>query len=101
MVQLMDDFGYASAGRSFSTTDENSYAWIMEAVGRENSPKDRKGAIWVALRVSDGYVAAHENQERIALLLSDDPVNCLRDDDVVSLARDLGLYEGSDEEISF
>lgn len=97
MAQLLSEYGYASTGESFSIADPNEL-WYMELIGKGHH---EKGAVWVARRVPDGYVSGHANQARITTFPLDDPANCLYSDDVVSFARKIGLYDGSDEDFSF
>ncbi len=49
----------------------------------------------------DGYVSAHANQARITTFPKNDPENCLYSPDVVSFAREMGYYDGPDEDFSF
>ncbi len=79
IAELMDTYGYASSGESFSICDPNE-VWIMELIGKGKPLYDtikgkpvlkkafknfRPGAVWVARRVPDGYVCGHANQARI------------------------------------
>ena len=89
MTGLVDEYGYASTGESFSIGDKNE-AWLMEMIG---PGPGGKGAIWVALRVPDGYVCAHANMSRIGNFPLDDPKNCLYSDNVISFAIDKGYYD--------
>ncbi|MFR5979887.1 MAG: C69 family dipeptidase [Alistipes shahii] len=57
--------------------------------------------VWVARRIPDGYVSAHANQARITTFPKDDPENCLYSPDVVAFAREMGYYDGTDEDFSF
>ena len=102
IVSLANTYGYASSGESFSIADEQE-AWIMELIGKGDSTNDpsRKGIVWVARRIPDGYVCAHANQARISTFPLNDPQNCLYSEDVISFARKEGLYTGSDAEFSF
>jgi dipeptidase len=70
----------------------------MEIIGKGNY---EKGAVWVARKIPDGYVCAHANQARITTFPLNDPENSLYSPDVISFARKIGLYEGSDENFSF
>ena len=97
IVDLANTYGYYSSGESFSIADENE-AWIMELIGKG---KDKKGIVWVARRVPDGYISAHANQARITTFPLNDKENCLYAEDVISLAREKGYFSGKDEEFSF
>jgi dipeptidase len=97
MAALVDEHGYASTGESFSISDPNE-VWLMELIGKG---KDRKGAVWVAVRVPDGYLTAHANHARIARFPLADPQNALYSKDVVSFAREKGWFSGKDEDFSF
>jgi dipeptidase len=67
IAELMDEHGYASSGESFSIADANE-VWIMEVIGKGTDMQyDRrtkqhfnayKGAVWVAVRIPDGYISA-------------------------------------------
>ena len=102
IVELANTYGYVSSGESFSIADADE-AWIMELIGKGDSTNDpsRKGIVWVAYRIPDGYVSAHANQSRITKIVKNDPENCLYSEDVISFARKEGLYEGTDEDFSF
>ncbi|HBH48404.1 MAG TPA: dipeptidase [Bacteroidales bacterium] len=97
MTDLVDEYGYYSSGESFSIADKEE-VWIMEMIGKGPG---NKGAVWVALRIPDGYISGHANQARITTFPKDDPENCLYAPDVISFAREQGYYEGTDEDFSF
>ena len=79
--------------------------WVMDLIGKgmkmENGKNVRKGIVWVARRVPDGYICGHANQARISTFPLDDPENCMYSKDVISFAREMGYYDGPDEEFSF
>ncbi len=105
IAELADTYGYASSGESFSIADTEE-AWIMELIGKGYADdgkggNTRKGIVWVARRIPDGYVCAHANQSRITSFPLNDPENCLYSPDVISFAREMGYFNGSDEEFSF
>ncbi|KAK2957241.1 putative peptidase C69 [Blattamonas nauphoetae] len=62
MVQLTDDYGYASTGETFTIAD-NDEIWLLDMIGRGNDV-DGKGSLWVAILIPDGYVCAHANFPR-------------------------------------
>ena len=97
MTSLVGQFGYCSSGESFSIADPRE-VWILEMIGK--GPGTR-GAVWVARRIPDGYIAGHANHARITTFPMDDTLNCLYAPDVISLARARGYFTGSDAEFSF
>ncbi|WP_372950651.1 dipeptidase [Mariniphaga sp.] len=97
MADLVEKYGYYSSGESFSIADPNE-VWIMELIGKGEG---EKGAVWVAMKIPDGYISGHANQARITTFPKNDPENCLYSPDVISFAREKGWYEGSDAEFSF
>jgi len=125
IARLVEEHGYYSTGESFSISDANE-AWIMELIGKgmdlyvdENgNQKNRsKGAVWVAIRIPDGYVSAHANHARITTFpLSDgkrsisskeiekihDPgIEVVYAHDVIEFARKQGYFDGTDADFSF
>ncbi len=113
MTQLVAEYGYYSEGESISVSDPNE-AWIFEIIGKGEG---QKGAVWVALRIPDGYVCAHANQARITTFpladgkksitfstidkINNPEVECVYADDVISFARTKNYYTGKDEDFSF
>ena len=107
-IKIMTDFvredGYYSAGESFSIADKDE-AWILEMIGKGvkmvNGKNVNKGAVWVAVRIPDGYISAHANHARITTFPLNDPENCLYAPDVIDFAREMGYYKGSNKDFSF
>ncbi len=113
ITELMNEYGYASSGESFSVADKNE-AWIFELIGKGEG---QKGAVWVARRIPDGYVSAHANQARITTFpladgkksitfsqrskIMNPEVECIYSDDVISFAREKGWFNGKDKDFSF
>ena len=127
IAELMDAYGYASEGESFSIVDPNE-AWIMELIGKGEKMLDAKGrvvkgwsngAVWVARRIPDGYVSGHANQSRITTFPLRDgktsitskeldkiflpSVETVYSYDVISFAKLKGLYpkDAPDAQFSF
>jgi dipeptidase len=100
MVELMDEYGYASEGESFSIADAAGEVWYMEVIGRGND-YGKLGAVWVARRVPDGYVSAHANHARIQTFPRNDPDNCLYAEDVVDVATFYGLFDKDQDPETF
>ena len=115
MVSLVNEYGYASEGESFSIGDPDE-VWIMDLIGKG---KDQKGANWVAVRIPDNAISAHANQARITKLPTDKvpctkeqkrlqkKLNCVcRGDwmwskDLIAFAREKGYFTGEDKDFSF
>ncbi|MFA5301492.1 MAG: C69 family dipeptidase [Bacteroidales bacterium] len=101
---LMQTYGYASSGESFTIADPDE-VWIMEIMAKAprmvEGKNVNKGAVWVAKRIPDGYISAHANQARITTLDFNDPDKCLYSPDVISHAREMGIFSGNDKEFSF
>lgn len=97
MTGLVEKYGYASEGESFTIADPNE-VWIMELIGKG---KADKGAVWVARRVPDGYISGHANHSRIHQFPLDDKENTLYSPDVIDFARKQGYFSGKDSDFSF
>jgi dipeptidase len=97
MGELVAEYGYYSSGESLSVSDKDE-VWIMEIIGKGPG---NKGAVWVALRIPDGYISAHANHPRITTFPYNDPENCLYAKDVVDFAREKGWFNGKDKDFSF
>ena len=109
MITLVETYGYASEGETFSIGDPNEI-WIMDLIGKG---KGQKGANWVALRVPDDCICAHANQARITTLpLKDKRVtkgnrvftkdgNAMWSKDLIQFAREKGYFAGKDEEFNY
>jgi dipeptidase len=126
IAELMNDYGYASTGESFSIGDPNE-VWYMEFIGKGvDMQTDRKtkqtfnankGAVWVALLVPDGYISAHANAARITSFpladgrksitsnemekIFNPEVEVVYSHDIISFARKQGYFNGADHEFSF
>ena len=108
MHGLVQEYGYNSTGESFAVCDKDE-AWIMEMIGKGPG---RKGAVWVALRLPDDCITAYANSSRIRRFPQAKKADkklgfcvvegeCMYAADVISFAREMGLYEGPDAEFSF
>lgn len=89
IVDLVEEYGYSSSMEAFSIADPHE-AWFMEIIGKGTG---NTGAIWVALKVPDGYVSCHANLSRIGEIPFDDKENCMYAEDIVSFAVEKGYYD--------
>ena len=97
MTELVNKYGYASSGESFSIADPNE-VWMMEMIGKG---KGREGAVWVAVRIPDDCIAAHANHSRIHKFNLKDKDNVMYAKDVITFARQKGYFTGKDADFSF
>lgn len=126
IANLVEQYGYHSSGESFSIADKNE-VWIMEIIGKgTRMVTDRrtkqlvnadKGAVWVAMRIPDGYISAHANHARIMQfplhngktsisskhlkLIHNPEVEVVYAHDVIDFARNRAFFAGKNEEFSF
>ena len=97
MTSLVKEYGYASEGESFSIADSDQ-VWILELIGKG---KTDPGAVWVARRVPDGCISGHANHARIHTFPQNGDPGTIYSPDVISFAREQGLYSGSDADFDF
>ncbi|MBR3698795.1 MAG: C69 family dipeptidase [Bacteroidales bacterium] len=112
MADLVEEYGYGSDGESFSISDPNE-VWYMEIM-----PKgEEKGAVWVAIRIPDGYVSGHANAARITTFplrngktsitdkdwkkLYNPQVEVIYKHDIIDFARRKGYFSGKDKDFDF
>ncbi|MHC1704310.1 MAG: dipeptidase [Tenuifilaceae bacterium] len=126
MAELVATYGYYSSGESFSVADPNE-VWIFEMISKgidmQTDKKSKKtynankGAVWVAVRIPDGYVSGHANHPRITTFPAENGKNSISSKnldkifqpevefvyayDVIDFARKKGYYTGTNEEFSF
>lgn len=126
MADLVEEYGYGSDGETFSISDANE-VWYMEITGKGYTPVYNKktgdtvnadrGAVWVAIRIPDGYVSGHANAARIATFplrdgkksitdkdwkrLYNDDVEVIYKHDIIDFARRKGYFTGKDQAFDF
>ncbi len=96
MTDLVQKYGYASSGESFSIADKNE-VWVMEMIGKGAE----KGAVWIAVRIPDNAISGHANEPRIRKVNLKDKENVMYSKDMISFARKKGYFNGKDEDFSF
>lgn len=115
-ITLVNEYGYASEGESFSFGDPNEI-WIMDLIGKGPG---KKGANWVAVRIPDNAISGHANQARITTLPVNEKhkltkeekrlqkkLNCvckgdwMWDKDLIAFAREKGYFTGADKDFSY
>ncbi|MCH5222657.1 MAG: C69 family dipeptidase [Muribaculaceae bacterium] len=96
MTDLVDKYGYASEGESFSIADKDE-VWVMEMIGKGAE----KGAVWIAVRIPDDAISGHANEPRVRKVNLKDKENVMHSKDMISFARKRGYFNGKDEDFSF
>lgn len=99
MTELVEQYGYASEGETFSIGDPNEI-WIMDMIGKGPG---QKGANWVATRIPDSCICAHANQARTTYINLKDRKHKeqLWSKDVIRFARQKGYFSGRDEDFNY
>ena len=110
MVSLVEEYGYASEGETFSIADPNEI-WIMDMIGKGAG---EKGANWVATRIPDDCICGHANQARTTFLpvrgerlkvkgqrVSTKDGNVMWSKDIIKFAREKGYFSGKDAEFNY
>ena len=109
MVSLVEEYGYASEGETFSIADPDEI-WIMDMIGKGPG---KKGANWVATRIPDNCICGHANQARTTFLpLHNKPKakgqrvitkdgNIMWSKDIIQFAREKGYFSGKDAEFNY
>lgn len=93
MDKLTKEYGYGDSGECLTIADPKE-VWIFEIQGA--GPK-RKGAVWAAQRIPDDEVAVSANISRIGKLNLEDKDHFMASDNVKTVAKSLGLWDGKTE----
>ena len=90
---LVAKYGYADGGECITIADRKE-VWQMEIIG---CGKGEIGGVWVAQRVPDDHVAVSCNIPRIGKLQRHNPDYFLCSDNVETVAKKYGLWDGEGE----
>lgn len=96
MTDLVEKYGYASSGESFSIADKNE-VWVLEMIAKGAE----KGAVWIAVRIPDNAISGHANEPRIRQVDLKDKENVIYAKDMITFARKRGYFSGKDADFSF
>ena len=115
MITLVNEYGYASEGESFSIGDPNE-VWLMDLIGKGPG---QKGALWAAVRIPDNAISAHANQARITTVPQgktkltaeqkrlQKKLNCICNGDwmyakdLIAFAKQKGYFSGADRDFNY
>ena len=86
--KLIEHYGYASPGRSYTIADKNE-AWVLAVV---------HGKYWVAQRVPDNQISVIPNYYTIREINLADTNNFLGSSDIISYAEKRGWYNSENNE---
>lgn len=96
MGELIKKYGYGDSGECLTIADPKE-VWIFEVQGEG---PDKIGGVWAAQRIPDDHIAVSANVSRIGKIDFDDKENFMASDNVKSVAKKMGLWDGK-EEFSF
>ena len=90
MGALATQYGYGDGGECLTVADKKE-VWQFEILG---CGKNRIGAVWVAQRIPDDEVGVSANIPRIGRINRSDKDHFMASDNVETVARELGLWDG-------
>ena len=90
MGSIAEQYGYADTGECLTVADKKE-VWFFEILG---VGKGRTGAVWAAQRVPDDHVSVSANIPRIGRIDRADKEYFMCSDNVESVAREFGLWDG-------
>lgn len=92
MGELIKEYGYGDSGECLTIADPNE-VWHFEIFGEG---KKKLGGVWAAVRIPDDHVGVSANISRIGTLDLKDKDHYMASDNVFSVAKDLGYWDGKD-----
>jgi len=92
MGSLIRQYGYGDSGECLTIADQRE-VWIFEVFGEG---PDKIGGVWAAQRIPDDEIAVSANISRIGRIDLDDTDHFMASDNVFSVARKLGLWDGKE-----
>lgn len=90
MGELIEKYGYGDSGECLTIADPNE-VWIFEVQGEG---PDKIGGVWAAQRIPDDHVAVSANISRIGVIDFKDKDNFMYSDNVRSVAKAMGFWDG-------
>jgi dipeptidase len=90
---LIKEYGYGDWGECITIADKNE-VWQMEILGEG---PERIGGVWAAQRIPDDHVGISANISRIGVIDLNNPDFFMASDNVESVAKEFGLWDGEGE----
>lgn len=90
MGELIKKYGYGDGGECLTIADPKE-VWIFEVQGEG---PDKIGGVWAAQRIPDDHIAVSANISRIGEIDFNDKDNFMWSDNVKSVAKKMGLWDG-------
>lgn len=91
--RLVKEYGYGDGGECITIADRKE-VWQMEILGEG---PDKIGGVWAAQRIPDDHVGVSANIPRIGKLQRDNPEYFMCSDNIESVAKKYGLWDGKGE----
>lgn len=92
MGSLATKYGYGDWGECLTVADTKE-VWHFEIFGA--GPAE-KGAVWAAVRIPDDHIGVSANIPRISQINIKDPDNYMASENVFSLAKEMGWWDGKE-----
>lgn len=92
MGDLIKKYGYGDSGECLTIADPKE-VWIFEVQGEG---PDKIGGVWAAQRIPDDHIAVSANVSRIGEINFKDKENFMASDNVRSVAKKMGLWDGKE-----
>jgi dipeptidase len=93
MGSLATKYGYGDWGECLTVADTKE-VWQFEIFG--GGPAE-KGAVWAAVRIPDDNIGISANIPRISKIEIKDPDNYMASENVFSLAKEMGWWDGKEQ----
>ena len=91
--ELAKEYGYADSGECLTFADKDE-VWHFEIFG---IGKDEIGCVWAAIRIPEDHVGVSANIPRISKIDLKDKENVMASENVFSVAKKLGYWDGKSE----
>ena len=91
--KLVKEYGYGDSGECLTIADPNE-VWHFEVFGEG---PENIGGVWAAVRIPDDHIGVSANIPRISTLNLKDTLNYLASENVFSVAKKMGFWDGKSE----